>query len=294
MILESLIPALQSQIDENKRPEHVKKIEAAGIRRANLIDATPIGTNIRSTVVTYSGVMDDLRKLYAKTETAKEKKLNAGAFSYNTGSLRCPACDGTGHISLDVQFLPDVTITCPDCDGSRSGKDTDAVRWKPQKFEKACTLPELMQMTVNEALPLFAESKKIRENLSVLKGLGLGYLTLGEDTPALSGGEAQRLKLASEMGKTHEDAVFVFDEPTIGLHPLDVQVLLSVFTDLVDAGATVIVIEHDLDVIANSDYIIDMGPGGGLQGGRITACGTPEDIRDNPESITGKYLKDLL
>ena len=294
LILESLIPALQSQIDESKLPPHVKKIEAPGVRRANLIDATPIGTNIRSTVATYSGVLDDLRKLYAKTEAAKEKKLNAGAFSYNTGSLRCPACDGTGQISLDVQFLPDVTITCPDCEGSRYSKEADAFRWRPKKSENAFTLPELMQMTVNEALPVFAESKKLRENLSVLKGLGLGYLTLGEDTPALSGGEAQRLKLASEMGKTQEDAVFVFDEPTIGLHPLDVQVLLSVFTDLVDAGATVIVIEHDLDVIANSDYIIDMGPGGGQQGGSVVAFGTPEDIRDNPESITGKYLKDLL
>ncbi len=294
MVLESLIPALQAMNGQGKMPAHVTGLEAEGIARANLIDATPIGINIRSTVGTYSNVHDDLRKLYAGTKAAKEKKLKAGAFSYNTGSLRCPTCDGTGQISLDVQFLPDVTITCPDCGGSRYGKDADAVLWSPKKSDAAYTMPQLMQMTVREALPLFEGNKKIQGILRVLDSLGLGYLTLGEDTPALSGGEAQRLKLASEMGKTQSDAVFVFDEPTIGLHPLDVQVLLRVFSRLVDAGATVIVIEHDLDVIANSDYVIDMGPGGGQQGGRIVACGTPEEIRDNPESVTGKYLREVL
>ena len=294
MVLESLIPGLSAHIEGSKLPAHVSSVEAEGIRRANLIDATPIGINIRSTVATYSGVLDDLRKLYAKTDAAKERKLGAGAFSYNTGELRCPTCDGTGQLALDVQFLPDVTVTCPDCGGSRYSKDADLVPWMPKNSATAYTLPELMQMTVNEAIPIFSAAKKIQGNLSVLQGLGLGYLTLGEDTPALSGGEAQRLKLASEMGRTQEDAVFVFDEPTIGLHPLDVQVLLSVFTKLVDAGATLIVIEHDLDVIANSDYVIDMGPGGGQQGGRIVARGTPEEIADNRESITGKYLKNIL
>ena len=294
MVLESLIPGLSAHIEGSKLPAHVLSVEAEGIRRANLIDATPIGINIRSTVATYSGVLDDLRKLYAKTDAAKERKLGAGAFSYNTGELRCPTCDGTGQLALDVQFLPDVTVTCPDCGGSRYSKDADLVPWTPKNSATAYTLPELMQMTVKEAIPIFSAAKKIQGNLSVLQGLGLGYLTLGEDTPALSGGEAQRLKLASEMGRTQEDAVFVFDEPTIGLHPLDVQVLLSVFTKLVDAGATVIVIEHDLDVIANSDYVIDMGPGGGQQGGRIVARGTPEEIAGNEESITGKYLKDIL
>lgn len=294
MVLESLIPGLSAHIEGSKLPAHVLIVEAEGIRRANLIDATPIGINIRSTVATYSGVLDDLRKLYAKTDAAKERKLGAGAFSYNTGELRCPTCDGTGQLALDVQFLPDVTITCPDCGGSRYSKDADLVPWTPKNSATAYTLPELMQMTVKEAIPIFSAAKKIQGNLSVLQGLGLGYLTLGEDTPALSGGEAQRLKLASEMGRTQEDAVFVFDEPTIGLHPLDVQVLLSVFTKLVDAGATLIVIEHDLDVIANSDYVIDMGPGGGQQGGRIVARGTPEEIAGNEESITGKYLKNIL
>lgn len=294
MVLESLIPGLSAHIEGSKLPAHVTSVEAEGIRRANLIDATPIGINIRSTVATYSGVLDDLRKLYAKTDAAKERKLGAGAFSYNTGELRCPTCDGTGQLALDVQFLPDVTVTCPDCGGSRYSKEADLVPWTPKNSATAYTLPELMQMTVNEAIPIFSAAKKIQGNLSVLQGLGLGYLTLGEDTPALSGGEAQRLKLASEMGRTQEDAVFVFDEPTIGLHPLDVQVLLSVFTKLVDAGATLIVIEHDLDVIANSDYVIDMGPGGGQQGGRIVARGTPEEIAGNEESITGKYLKNVL
>ena len=294
MILESLIPGLTAYINNQKLPPHVRKIQAEGIHRVNLIDASPIGINIRSTVATYSGILDDLRKLYAQTDSAKKQKLNAGAFSYNTGSLRCATCDGTGQISLDVQFLPDVTITCPTCGGKRYSSEAEHILWTPKGSEKSYSLPELMNMTVSDALRIFNANKQIREKLNVLQDIGLGYLTLGEDTPALSGGEAQRLKLASEMGKTQNDAVFVFDEPTIGLHPLDVQVLLGVFERLVNAGATVIVIEHDLDVIANSDYVIDMGPGGGEQGGRIVACGMPEEIVHNKDSVTGKYLKEVL
>ncbi len=290
LVLESLIPGLAAHCAGGKLPFPVKTVEAEGIRRANLIDASPIGINIRSTVATYSGVLDELRKLYAGTETAIAGKLKAGDFSYNTGSLRCPVCDGTGQISLDVQFLPDVTITCPECHGKRYSGEAEKILWKPKAAEQAYSLPELMAMTVDDTLELFKDKKRIYEKLLVLHDLGLGYLTLGEDTPALSGGEAQRLKLASEMGRTQEDSVFVFDEPTIGLHPLDVQVLLGVFDRLVEAGATVIVIEHDLDVIANADYVIDMGPGGGEQGGRIVACGTPEQIRQSKESITGRYL----
>ena len=290
MVLESLIPGLNAHCEGRPLPHPVKAVEAPGIRRANLIDASPIGINIRSTVATYSGVLDDLRKLYAGTEEAKAASLKAGAFSYNTGSLRCPTCDGTGQISLDVQFLPDVTITCPDCAGRRYGEQADKILWKPKKAERAYSLPELMAMTVDDALEALKENKKICAKMRVLHDLGLGYLTLGEETPALSGGEAQRLKLASEMGRTQEDSVFVFDEPTIGLHPLDVQVLLGVFDRLVSAGATVVVIEHDLDVIANADYVIDMGPGGGEAGGRIVACGTPEEIKNSGESITGRYL----
>lgn len=290
LVLESLIPGLAAHCAGEKLPFPVKTVEAEGIRRANLIDASPIGINIRSTVATYSGILDELRKLYAGTETAKDGRLKAGDFSYNTGSLRCPVCDGTGQISLDVQFLPDVTITCPECNGKRYSGEAEKILWKPKTAEKAFSLPELMAMTVDDTLELFKDKKRIYEKLRVLHDLGLGYLTLGEDTPALSGGEAQRLKLASEMGRTQEDSVFVFDEPTIGLHPLDVQVLLGVFDRLVEAGATVLVIEHDLDVIANADYVIDMGPGGGEQGGRIVACGTPEQIRQSKESITGRYL----
>ena len=290
LVLESLIPGLAAHCAGEKLPFPVKTVEAEGIRRANLIDASPIGINIRSTVATYSGILDELRKLYAGMEVAKAGKLKAGDFSYNTGSLRCPVCDGTGQISLDVQFLPDVTITCPECNGKRYSGEAEKILWKPKTAEKAFSLPELMAMTVDDTLELFKDKKRIYEKLRVLHDLGLGYLTLGEDTPALSGGEAQRLKLASEMGRTQEDSVFVFDEPTIGLHPLDVKVLLGVFDHLVEAGATVLVIEHDLDVIANADYVIDMGPGGGELGGRIVACGTPEQIRQTKESITGRYL----
>lgn len=279
LILESLIPALTAKITGAKLPAHVKNISAEGIARANLIDSAPIGINIRSTVATYSGVMDDLRKIFA------DKTHSASDFSYNTGKLRCKTCDGTGQISLDVQFLPDVTVVCPDCQGSRYGAEAETIFWRN------LTLPQIMKMTVSEAIPLFADSKKIQDKLKVLEELGLGYLTLGEDTPALSGGEAQRLKLAAEMKKTQSDAVFVFDEPTVGLHPLDVQNLLSIFNKLVAAGATVIVIEHDLDLIANSDYVIDMGPGGGLSGGRIIAAGTPEEVAQVPESLTGQFLR---
>lgn len=294
MVLESLIPALNANAAGEKLPGHIVKITADGISRANLIDASPIGVNIRSTVATYSGVLDELRKMYASLDSAKAMKLGAGAFSYNTGSLRCPTCDGTGQISLDVQFLPDVTITCPDCRGGRYGDAAREITLTPKGAERGYSITELMSMTVSEALRLFKGVKRIADKLNVLEGLGLGYLTLGEDTPALSGGEAQRLKLASEMGKSQSDSVFVFDEPTIGLHPLDVQVLLGVLSRLVDAGATVLVIEHDLDLISSADYVIDMGPGGGAEGGEIVACGTPEEIAANPGSITGKYIKEVL
>lgn len=289
LILESLVPGLEAVIAGKKLPKHVKAVEAEGIERVKLIDATPIGINVRSTVATYANVHDELRKIFARTPEAKELGYKAGDFSYNTGRLRCPVCDGTGVISLDVQFLPDVDIPCPECRGSRYGKDAGRVRYR-NKAGEAYSLPELMAMDINTALPVCADMKLVHQRLQVLQSLGLGYLTLGEETPSLSGGEAQRLKLASEMGRLQSDSVFVFDEPTIGLHPLDVQTLLGVFQTLIENGATVIVIEHDLDVIRNADYIIDMGPGGGDEGGRIVAAGTPEEIRNTPESATGKFL----
>ena len=297
LILESLIPALKAKIAGQPLPGHVEAAEAPGVQRIDLIDATPIGVNVRSTVATYSGVLDDLRRLFAAAPEAKARGYKAGDFSYNTGSLRCPGCDGTGQITMDVQFLPDVEIVCPDCGGRRYGKAASAVRCRPKKAtenDPGVSLPELMGMTVKQALERLAGHKKVTDKLQVLDDLGLGYLTLGEATPALSGGEAQRLKLAAEMGKAQGDAVFVFDEPTIGLHPLDVRVLLGVFQRLIGAGATVVVIEHDLDMILNADYVVDMGPGGGKAGGRIVAAGTPEQVAQNPASRTGQYLKDCL
>ncbi len=290
MILESLIPALDAMIKGEKLPDHVKEVTADGIKQIKLIDAAPIGINVRSTVATYADVHDELRKAYARTAGAKSKGYKAGDFSYNTGKLRCPVCDGTGVISLDVQFLPDVDIPCPDCRGSRYSKDAYLIRRIPKKGTEGYSLPELMDMSVDKAMEACRDISNVQRKLQVLHDLGLGYLTLGEETPSLSGGEAQRLKLASEMGRGQEDTVFVFDEPTIGLHPLDVQTLLEVFRRLTDNGATVIVIEHDLDVIRNADYCIDMGPGGGIHGGRIVAVGTPDEIVGNKESVTGKYL----
>lgn len=289
LILESLIPALEAQIKGRKLPEHVRSLEADGIGQVKLIDATPIGINIRSTVATYANVHDELRKTFARTPGAKEAGYKAGDFSYNTGKLRCPVCDGTGVISLDVQFLPDVEVTCPGCRGSRYSKEAAQIRYA-NKEGKSFSLPELMAMDVNTALDVCCHLKNVSQRLQILKDLGLGYLTLGEETPGLSGGEAQRLKLASEMGRPQRDSVFVFDEPTIGLHPLDVQTLLLVFQTLISQGATIIVIEHDLDVIRSADYVIDMGPGGGESGGQIVAAGTPEEIKTNAQSVTGRYL----
>ena len=290
MVLESLIPGLEAAIRGGALPAHVKAVSAEGIRQVKLIDATPIGINVRSTVATYADVHDELRKVYARTADARARSHKAGDFSYNTGSLRCPACDGTGVVSLDVQFLPDVEIPCPDCGGSRYAREAGLIRRPPKKGGAGYALPELMDMSVDEALAACEDLPLVARRLRVLRDLGLGYLTLGEETPSLSGGEAQRLKLASEMGKGQSDSVFVFDEPTIGLHPLDVETLMGVFQSLIENGATVIVIEHDLDVIRNADYVIDMGPGGGAQGGRIVAAGTPEAIRANGESLTGRYI----
>lgn len=289
MVLESLIPALRAAISGQKLPSHVKKVEADGITQVKLIDATPIGINVRSTVATYANVHDGLRKVYARMADAKAHHYKAGDFSYNTGELRCPTCDGTGEISLDVQFLPDVQIPCPECRGSRYRKEAYDIR-RRAKDGKEYSLPELMNMSVDQVLNALGGLKLLQQRLQVLHDLGLGYLTLGEEIPGLSGGEAQRLKLASEMGKGQSDSAFVFDEPTIGLHPQDVKTLLHVFQTLIDHGATLVVIEHDLDVIRNADYIVDMGPGGGKEGGRIIARGTPDEIRQNPDSLTGRFI----
>ena len=289
MVLESLVPVISAKINHVALPAHVTSIQADDIQHVKLIDATPIGINVRSTVATYAGVHDELRKLFAHSESAKAKGYKAGDLSYNTGSLRCPSCDGTGEISLDVQFLPDVNIPCPDCHGSRYDRAAYDVKLVNRAGESV-SLPELMSVNIDLAIGFCQDIPSVATKLKVLSQLGLGYLTLGEETPSLSGGEAQRLKLASEIGRTQTDSIFIFDEPSIGLHPLDVQVLLNVFQSLIDHGATVVVIEHDLDVIKNADYIIDMGPGGGNEGGRIVATGTPDEIKGNPASLTGRYL----
>jgi excinuclease ABC subunit A len=289
MVLDSLVPAIEASVSGRPLPDHVLSVSAEGIQHVKLIDATPIGINIRSTVATYANVHDELRKVFSKTEAARSMGVKAGDLSYNTGSMRCPLCDGTGSISLDVQFLPDVDIPCPDCNGSRYRQEAmRIVRTKKDGTEQS--LPQLMEMSMDEALEACDDLKVVRGRLQVLHDVGLGYLTLGEATPGLSGGEAQRLKLASEMGRGQEDTVFVFDEPTIGLHPLDVQVLMGIFQHLIDMGATVVVIEHDLDVIRSADHIIDLGPGGGEEGGTIVAAGTPEEVKADPRSVIARYL----
>ena len=289
MVLVSLIPALQHLCYGTSLPSHVKKIEAKGIREVKLIDATPIGINVRSTVATYANVHDELRKIFARTADAKKYGYKASDFSYNTGSLRCENCDGTGQVSLDVQFLPDVDVPCPICRGSRYSKTAKKIVYT-NKDGVSLSLPELMEMDVEHALKFCEKMNAVKSKLETLNDLGLGYLTLGEATPSLSGGEAQRLKLAYEMGRKQSDTLFIFDEPTIGLHPKDVETLLKVFDSLKELGATILVIEHDLDVIRSADYIIDMGPEGGKDGGRIVACGTPKEVKENTDSITGRFI----
>ena len=291
LVLEALVPALRSLADGAPPPAPVTAIAAGRARRVVVVDATPIGANVRSTVATYSGVMDELRRVYARIPDAREAGLKAGDFSYNTGSLRCGHCDGTGQIVLDVQFLPDVDIVCPQCEGSRYGQDACGIRRTPGTASGAAlSLPDLLALTVEQAEQACADLPKVRRHLHLLSELGLGYLTLGETTTALSGGEAQRLKLSTDLGRDQHGTVFVLDEPSIGLHPLDVRVLLGVLDRLVEAGATVLVIEHDLDMIANADWVIDMGPGGGAEGGRVVAAGTPSQVAAAAESVTGRYL----
>ena len=289
LVLESLLPGLKALCDGSPLPAHVASIDALGINKVKLIDASPIGMNVRSTVATYADVHDELRKAFARTPDAKATGFKAGDFSYNTGKLRCPVCDGTGVISLDVQFLPDVDVPCPACHGTRYSKTAGQIRRVNKKGE-AMSLPALMGLNVTQALEVTTDMKSVQTKLKVLDDLGLGYLTLGEATPGLSGGEAQRLKLAGEMGRGQADTVFIFDEPTIGLHPENVKTLMAVFDHLIDAGATVIVIEHDLDVIRSADWMSALGPGGGDAGGQLVYAGVPSGAKANKESVTGRFL----
>ncbi|WP_405287778.1 excinuclease ABC subunit UvrA [Methanobrevibacter sp.] len=280
LLLEALFPALKSYINGENLPDEVMDLECGDIRKIDLIDSVPIGKNVRSTVATYSKVLDDLRREFSKLSD----EYKTADFSYNTGKLRCETCNGTGSVSMDVQFLPDVEMTCPECEGSRYNKNIEKTRFN------GLSLADIISLTVDEALEELFELKKVTGKLQKLSDLGLGYLTLGESTPSLSGGEAQRLKLASEIGKSQKNSVFIFDEPTIGLHPLDVKVLIGVFDNLIDRGATVIVIEHDLDLIANADYIIDIGIDENYKGGEILASGDLKNILKSKNSLTAKYL----
>ncbi|KZX20630.1 excinuclease ABC subunit A [Rathayibacter tanaceti] len=293
LVLESLVPALRAAAEGAALPAHVESVDAAGVTGVHVVDASPIGANVRSTVATYSGVLDDLRRVYAALPEAKALGYTASDFSSNTGSLRCPTCEGTGTVSLDVQFLPDVDIECPACAGTRYSPDALAVTRRRSDREgpdEAMSLPAVLRLTVEDALDVLGDLRKVRSRLQLLVDLGLGYLTLGEPTTALSGGEAQRLKLASDIDRDQRESLFVFDEPSIGLHPLDVRVLLRVLQRLIDNGATVVVIEHDLDMIADADHLIDLGPGGGYAGGRIVATGTVEEVAAHPDSVTGRFL----
>lgn len=293
LVLESLVPALRSRLGAEgaRMPAHVARVSVDGdpLARVHVVDAAPIGINVRSTVATYSGVMDELRRAYAGTDDARAEGLSASAFSYNTGSLRCPRCEGTGEISLDVQFLPDIDIPCPACGGTRYAPEADRVRLPAGDGSAALTLPQVLALTAGQAQDAVGHLAKVRPHLQTLVDLGLGYLTLSEATPALSGGEAQRLKLSGQLRRRQQDALFVLDEPTVGLHPRDVRVLIGVLQRLVAHGATVVVIEHDLDLIGNADWILDLGPGGGEAGGRLVAAGTAEELAASG-TLTGQYL----
>ncbi len=284
LLLEALYPAVKAIINGEELIDNVIDIDCNDIKKIYLIDSVPIGKNVRSTVSTYSKVLDDLRREFSKLSD----EYKTADFSYNTGKLRCPTCNGTGSVSMDVQFLPDVEMTCPDCDGTRYNKDIEKTKYND------LSLADIMGLTVDEALEELFGLKKVTSKLQKLSDLGLGYLTLGESTPSLSGGEAQRLKLSSEIGKSQKNSVFIFDEPTIGLHPLDIQVLIDVFDNLIDKGATVIVIEHDLDLIANADYIIDIGIDDEGMGGDILASGSLDDIINSKNSLTAKYLAEKI
>jgi len=288
LVLDSLIPAIEADVAHRTLPKHVTQLDRAGIRHVVKVDSVPVGKNVRSTVATYTDILDRLRKLFAATPAAKKQGYTNSRFSYNVKAGACPTCNGTGQISLDVQYLPDITEVCPQCHGQRYNPETLDVVWN------GYSIADILDLSVDEALPIFAAESGIEQTLQTLHDMGLGYLLLGESTPALSGGEAQRLKLVSRIGKRQTGTLFIFDEPTVGLHPLDIQQLVKVFDQLLQQGATVIAIEHDLDLIANADYVIDMGPGGGINGGRLVATGTPAAVSQSTESVTGKYLKDQL
>lgn len=287
LILDSLVPAIQAQAKDQQLPKQVTKL-VSPLKDVVSVDAAPIGKTQRSTVATYTSIMDNLRKLFAAQPLAKEKHYTPTYFSYNNKQGACPTCGGAGVVTLDIQFLPDMQQVCPECNGDRYNQDVQVVKWH------GYSIVDILKMDVREALPVFEDQPRIEKELQLLQEVGLDYLHLGESTPSLSGGEAQRLKLVKHLNRNQATTLFVFDEPTIGLHPLDVKTLVNVMQQLLDRGVTIITITHDLNLIANADYLLDLGPRGGKNGGRIVASGRPQDLVKDPQSLTIKYLADYL
>jgi excinuclease ABC subunit A len=286
LVLDSLIPAARARLSGLPEPGHVRRLDLPGIRQVVQVDASPVGQNSRSTPATYSGAFDHIRSLFAASAYARRRRWKPGHFSFNTREGQCPTCRGLGHLDLDVQYLPDITVQCPTCHGARYNDAVLAVR------ADGLTIADVLGLSVHDAVERFADQPQIAAALGTVDKVGLGYLKLGEPTPSLSGGESQRLKIASRLRSSQRGALYVFDEPTTGLHPLDVATLVGVFDQLLDAGATIIVIDHDLDLLAAADYLIDMGPGGGPDGGRVLAAGTPGNVARDPGSVTGPWLTD--
>jgi excinuclease ABC subunit A len=257
--------------------------------RAILIDQSPIGRTPRSNPATYTGAFTFIRELFSETGEARARGWKPGRFSFNVKGGRCEACQGNGTIAVEMHFLPTVYVSCDICGGKRFTKETLEVTYKGKNIHQVLT------MTIEEALLFFEDIPAIYDRLKTLDEVGLGYLALGQSATTLSGGEAQRVKISSELYRPHlQKTIYLLDEPTIGLHYEDVQKLIEILQKLVDRGNTVMVIEHNMDVIKSSDYLIDIGPEGGEKGGRIVAKGTPNEVADSKESYTGKYLKRVL
>jgi excinuclease ABC subunit A len=288
LVLDSLIPAATAQLTGAAQPGHVRRLDLAGLRQVVQIDASPIGQNARSTPATYSGAFDQIRQLFADTAYARRRRWRPGHFSFNTKEGQCPTCRGLGGIDLDVQYLPDINVQCPTCHGARFNDATLEVR------VDGLTIADVLALTVHDALEQFRDQRGVAAALRPVDEVGLGYLRLGEPTPSLSGGESQRLRIASRLRSSQRGTLYVFDEPSTGLHPLDVATLVAVFDRLLDAGATIIVIDHDLDLLGTADHLIDMGPGGGPDGGHIVAAGPPQEVARDPASVTGPWLAEHL
>lgn len=285
LIFDSLVPAVKAELGGQRLPKHVSALTGAGsVRRVLNVDAAPIGRNSRSTPATYTGLFDDVRRLFAATDEAKKRRWDAGHFSFNVKGGRCAVCEGRGDMALDMQYLPEQHVRCPHCGGTRYEPETLKVKLRGK------SIADVLTLSVDDALKFFTDDPLLAAQLQILHDVGLGYLRLGEPTPGLSGGEAQRMKLAGELVRRHPGTLYVLDEPSTGLHVHDLELLIGVLDRLMGDDSTVILIDHDPDLIACSDYVVDLGPGGGPEGGHIVASGTPAQVAANPESLTGKYL----